>query len=248
MDNFGTDTILTLPSSKSIVYSSLAISPKGDPRVAFQYDGKLYYSSKNDDGTWDYELIDKATSGTFGDGVVLKIAKDNRPQVVYYKNGKLIYSIKEEGRWTPSTVESEIDLTPGTSGAGSFAFKLDIDRANLPRLCYFKNSTVILASKRSLRTKKSKTFVWSKTKPSSFGRDNVDVTGCAIEIDTKDRAHVAFYNSYKDVPDYYVEPNFIRYRLLNTSNQDSNTNDLVTDPVCMDSETYKFEKCSDSES
>jgi hypothetical protein len=207
--------------------------------VAFQYNGKVYYSSKNNK-QWVYELVDSdSNTKTFGEGVILKIAKDNRPQVVYYKNGKLIYSIKEKGRWSPSTVESEIDLTPGTSGPGSFAFKLDIDRANLPRLCYFKGTDLIFASRLALRVNGKTKFVWSKTKPSSSSRGG-QITGCAIEIDTKNRAHIAFYNSKKNEPDYYVEPNFIRYRALNTSRSDSETNDLVTKPLKWCTEKRNF--------
>ncbi|MGK5093257.1 fibronectin type III domain-containing protein [Deltaproteobacteria bacterium TL4] len=206
------------------VQSSLTANSEGAPRVAFQFDELTYYGTSDDEGKWSYEEIDN-TEGS-GIGIKLKIGQDNRPQVVYYKTGKLMHAIKELGIWGNSVI-ANLNFT----GRVSLGFQLD--RNSLARISFYDESQKTLLYATKLRkAKEGLAERWSLESPNSDNHDAGKYS--ALAIDRFQLAHIAYYDSTNQSIKYYVEPHFLDYAKPTSIEPDVESNDDASGSVSLD--------------
>jgi hypothetical protein len=112
------------------MFSSIAVSPAGNPHVAY-YDvtnGDLKYTVKN--GTsWLMQTVDAA--GDVGWFASLELDAQGAPHIGYYDNVNLDlkYAVRTGGSWTLETVDAAGDV-------GWFA-SLVVDALDVPHVSYF---------------------------------------------------------------------------------------------------------------
>lgn len=194
------------------------------PRFAFQYQDKAYYSAIAADGSFTLEVIDNS-SGTPapGTGIQLDIGRDNRPQVVYMHNGNLIHNAKYFGTvWGPSVVE-----TVNTGGYYDFGFA--VDRHSQPRVSYFDSIDQTLLYAYRLRfTRLGVPNRWRIESPEASSPAG---SYSDLLVDEYNRTHIAYYKNIQNTVDYYVEPHFLDYTSVDTTDIEDISNTLTITPA-----------------
>lgn len=206
--------------SKGGVFNSIVLASDGKPRVAIQRDDKAYYGAQNPGGKWLFEAIDDG-SGTPapGTGIQLGLGDNNRPQVIYYKNGNLIHAVKASDSWGVAVIE--------TVQVGSYSFGLAINRHNQPRVSYYDGANKTLRYAYRLKRKRlGAVNQWRIETPLS-GSQVGNFSGLAL--DDFGRAHIAYYNESNKQAGYYVEPHFLDYSPTLDTGKDPISNTIVSE-------------------
>ena len=204
-------------------YYALALGPYGLPRVAYQKDDVAWYGAMRSTGLVTEVLDD--SSGSPGTGIRLRIGPNHRPQVVYLKNGNLVYGIKLGGQWF-SEVADAVKV-------GS-AIGFDLNGWSEPRVSYYD------AIHHTLRYAwRNRSGTWRVTQPIA-GQDLGDTS--ALLVDALGRAHIAYHHDSEGSVGYYVEPLWLDYTLPPATDVDDVLNTGVAgaipgDGACTGSET-----------
>lgn len=175
----------------------MVLGPDGLPRVGLQRGSSLLYGSLADDLVLSTEVVDAELAAA--SSVRLSIGADNRPQLVYFKNGNLLHAIRSAGEWRTAVVET-VDALPGS-------LTLGVDRHGQPRVAYVDARDQMLRYAYRLRSRRiGAANRWRIETPEAAG---VDSAHSELVVDAYDRAHIAYYHSRS--VDYYVEPYGLDY-------------------------------------
>lgn len=185
---------------------ALALGPDGLPRVAFQSAAGLVYGAPVDGrpGNYVFEFEEITDDAAGGQDLQLAVGANNRPQVVYLKDGKLVYGVKTSQRWFTEVVDAVsvgAEIGFSTNGWGE------------PRVSYYDQQTTTL--RYAWRTRRN---VWRITQPIE-GLNLGDASG--LQIDDQNRAQIVYHNQGRGNVGYYVEPLWLDYSLPAASSTDA---------------------------
>jgi hypothetical protein len=175
----------------------MVLGPDGLPRFAIQRGTELYYVSVDGDLGVSTEVVDAEM--TAPSSVRLAIGRDNRPQLVYLKNGNLVHAMRSTGEWRTAVVET-VDAAAGS-------LTLDVDRYGQPRVAYVDARDQMLRYAYRLRSRRiGSPNRWRIETPEA---GQVGTADSELVIDPFDRAHIVYYRAGQ--VDYWVEPYGLDY-------------------------------------
>ncbi|MEJ2211475.1 MAG: hypothetical protein P8129_20895 [Anaerolineae bacterium] len=113
---------------------SLAVSPSGEPHIAYNPHGSIQHAYRDRAG-WHVEVIESGTAG-FG-AISLALDRNNRPHVSYYMssydNWDIRYAYRDLSGWHVQVV----DEYPGSEGGDT---SLALDAYNRPHVSYLEDA------------------------------------------------------------------------------------------------------------
>lgn len=127
----GTWSFETVPSAGMVAdFVSIAVTPGGNPHIAYYAAGELKYAVRNGGGTWTIESVPDAAANV-GEYPSIALDSNGDPHISYYdaSNGDLKYAAKTAGTWTVTVVDAGGDV--GTHTA------LALDAADDPHISYY---------------------------------------------------------------------------------------------------------------
>ena len=179
-------------------YHSISLTPSGQVRLALQTNDQAFYAQQADTGLWQLELIDSDLGA--GSGIQMQIGNDNRPQLVYFKNGNIIYAKKSNQQWQTSVVD-----TVETNNIFGFA----IDQYFQPHISYYDaTQNTLKYADRIVNRSGGQAESWRIEKPSA--NDNVGRYS-DLSLDVYGRSTIAYYDAQNEKVLFYVEPHFLDY-------------------------------------
>lgn len=201
-------------------FYDMALWTDGLPRFAVRHRSQALFGSLDATGKASFEVVD-ATAGTPppGAGIRLAISADNRPHVLFAKNGNLIHARRSAGQWGLAVIAT-------TSTGPEHRFGWAVDDYHQPRVAYFDTNERTLKHGVRLRgTRLNATNHWRLDRPSA----RVDIGAYnAMVVDHLGRSQIAYYDEGRATLGYSVDPLPLDYAAVDTSDVEPEGNTRVT--------------------